>query len=307
MGDIPIFVSHDSADVWARPRLFHLAEDGRPALQGGVPPDYFSEAGQLWGNPIYRWDALAREGYAWWIERLRAALTLVDLLRLDHFRGFEACWEVPERDTTAVNGRWVKGPGAALFEAVEAALGPLTFVAENLGVITPEVEALRERFGFPGMAVLQFAFGDDNATNPFRPHNLSPRTFAYTATHDNDTMVGWWRGGVEDTTRSPEDVAKEHTRALAYLGGDGEAIHWDAMRTLYVSVAEAVIIPLQDVLGLGSAARMNLPGRPDGNWAWRFSAGDLSGELRRRLHLLTQVSGRLPVAPAPPELPMSPP
>ena len=299
MGDIPIFVSHDSVDVWAHPELFHLASDGSPALQAGVPPDYFSATGQLWGNPLYRWNAMARDGYAWWIERFRAVLGLVDVVRLDHFRGFEAYWEVPGGDPTAVNGRWVKGPGAELFEALEAALGPVPIVAENLGLITPEVEALRERFSFPGMAVLQFAFGEDDPKNPFRPHNFSPRTVAYTATHDNDTTVGWWRGGVGDSTRSAEDVRREHERALAYLGGDGAAVHWDALRTLFVSVAETVVAPLQDVLGLGSEGRMNLPGRPDGNWRWRFAAEDLTPELRRRLRALTEVSGRLPAEAGP--------
>jgi 4-alpha-glucanotransferase len=293
MGDVPIFVSHDSADVWSRPELFHLAEDGQASLQAGVPPDYFSATGQLWGNPLYRWDALAREGYAWWIDRLRAVLTLVDLARLDHFRGFEACWEVPGGETTAQNGRWRPGPGAAFFEAAAAALGPLPIVAENLGVITPEVEALRRRFGFPGMAVLQFAFGSDDARNAFLPHNFSREVVAYTATHDNDTTVGWWTGGVGDSTRSAENVELEHGRALAYVGGDGSAIHWEFLRTLYVSVAEVVVVPLQDVLGLGSDTRMNLPGRPDGNWRWRFAPDQLTPELRTRLRLLTQVSGRV--------------
>jgi 4-alpha-glucanotransferase len=294
MGDVPIFVSHDSADVWSRPDLFHLAEDGQPALQAGVPPDYFSATGQLWGNPLYRWDALAREGYAWWIDRLRSVLARVDLVRLDHFRGFEACWEVPGGETTAQNGRWRPGPGAAFFDAAAAALGPLPIVAENLGVITPEVEALRRRFAFPGMAVLQFAFGSDDAKNAFLPHNFSREVVAYTATHDNDTTVGWWTGGVGDSTRSAEKVELEHARALAYVGGDGRAVHWEFLRSLYVSVAEVVIVPLQDVLGLGSGTRMNLPGRPDGNWRWRFAPDQLTPELRARLRLLTRVSGRIP-------------
>jgi 4-alpha-glucanotransferase len=296
MGDIPIFVSHDSADVWAHPELFHLTEEGQPALQAGVPPDYFSATGQLWGNPLYRWDELARTGYVWWIDRLRAVLSLVDVVRLDHFRGFEACWEVPGGDLTAENGRWVKGPGAALFEALEAALGSLPIVVENLGLITPEVEALRGQLGFPGMAILQFAFGGDDPTSDFLPHNYSREVVAYTATHDNDTVVGWWTSGVGDSTRSPEDVEREHARALAYVGGDGSAIHWDFMRTLFVSVADTVVVPLQDVLGVGSEARMNLPGRRDGNWRWRFAAADLTPDLRKRLRALTAVSGRLPAA-----------
>jgi 4-alpha-glucanotransferase len=294
MGDIPIFVSHDSADVWAHPELFHLSEDGRPALQAGVPPDYFSATGQLWGTPLYRWDELARAGYAWWVDRLRGVLDLVDLVRLDHFRGFEAYWEVPGGDPTAENGRWVQGPGAALFEALETALGPLPIVAENLGLITPEVEALRRQLGFPGMAVLQFAFGGDDPTSEFLPHNYPREVVAYTATHDNDTVVGWWTGGVGDSTRSAEEVEREHSRALAYVGGDGSEIHWDFLRTLYVSVADTVVVPLQDVLGLGSEARMNLPGSPEGNWRWRFASDDLGPGLRERLRSLAAVSGRLP-------------
>jgi 4-alpha-glucanotransferase len=294
MGDIPIFVSHDSADVWSRPELFHLAEDGMPSLQAGVPPDYFSATGQLWGNPLYRWDELARTGYGWWIDRFHSVLALVDLVRLDHFRGFEAYWEVPGDAPTAEHGRWVEGPGAPFFEAVGQALGTLPIVAENLGVITPEVEALRLRFDFPGMAVLQFAFGSDDPDNGFLPHNFPREVVAYTATHDNDTLVGWWTGGVGESTRSAEDVEGEQARALTYLGGDGSRIHWDAVRTLFVSVADTVIVPLQDLLGLGSEARMNLPGRPDGNWRWRFAAEDLTPELRRQLRSLTAVSGRLP-------------
>jgi 4-alpha-glucanotransferase len=294
MGDIPIFVSHDSADVWSRPELFHLAEDGRPSLQAGVPPDYFSATGQLWGNPLYRWDELARTGYAWWVDRFRAVLALVDLVRLDHFRGFEAFWEIPGGALTAEKGRWVKGPGAPFLDALRDALGSLPIVVENLGLITPEVEALRQRFGFPGMAVLQFAFGDDDPDNGFLPHNFPREVVAYTATHDNDTLVGWWTGGVGESTRSPEDVERERTRALAYVGGDGTAVHWDFVRTLHVSVADTVIVPLQDLLGLGSEARMNLPGRPHGNWRWRFAASDLTSDLRQKLRALTAVSGRLP-------------
>jgi 4-alpha-glucanotransferase len=297
MGDIPIFVAHDSADVWAHPELFHLAADGRPSLQAGVPPDYFSATGQLWGNPLYRWEALARTGYAWWIERFRAVLDLVDLVRLDHFRGFEAYWEVPGDETTAVNGRWVKGPGAAFFESLQAAFGELPIVAEDLGVITPEVEALRERFGFPGMAILQFAFGTDAHANDFLPHNFPRRKVAYSGTHDNDTVVGWWTGGVGNSTRTAREVEREHERALAYVGGDGSEIYWDFIRTLLVSVADTAIVPLQDVLGLGSEARMNLPGRPGGNWRWRCVGGDLTPKVRRRLRAITEASGRMPKAP----------
>jgi 4-alpha-glucanotransferase len=294
LGDIPIFVSHDSADVWSRPELFHLDDEGRPSLQAGVPPDYFSATGQLWGNPLYRWDELKRTGYRWWIDRFEAVLAMVDFVRLDHFRGFEAYWAVPGGEPTAENGRWVKGPGAELFEALGEALGSLPITAENLGLITPEVEALRQRFGFPGMAVLQFAFGSDDPDTPFLPHNFPREVVAYTATHDNDTVVGWWTGGVGESTRSKKEVAREQARALAYVGGNGSDIHWDFLRSLYVSVADTVIAPLQDTLGLGSEARMNLPGRPDGNWRWRCSPQDLGPELRRRLRELASVSGRLP-------------
>jgi 4-alpha-glucanotransferase len=297
MGDIPIFVAHDSADVWAHPELFALAADGSPALQAGVPPDYFSATGQLWGNPLYRWEALQRTGYAWWIARFRSTLRQVDRVRLDHFRGFEAYWEVGGREPTAVKGRWVKGPGAALFDAVEKALGPLPVVAENLGVITPEVEALRERYGWPGMAILQFAFGDESPSNDFLPYNYPRNLVVYTGSHDNDTTVGWWTEGVGDTTRKPEEVEAERGFARRYLGTDGAEIHWDFIRAVLGSVADTVIVPLQDVLGRGSEARMNLPGRPAGNWQWRFRAGDLTEEVRSRLLGLTRAYGRIPVPP----------
>lgn len=292
MGDLPIFVAHDSADVWAHPELFTLAADGSPSLIAGVPPDYFSATGQRWGNPLYRWDVLARTGYAWWVERFRALFQLVDSVRLDHFRGFEAHWEIPATEPTAVKGRWVKGPGAAFFEALQAALGPLPIVAENLGVITAEVEALRARFGFPGMAILQFAFGSDSQANEFIPHNYPRERVVYTGTHDNDTVVGWWTSGVGESTRTAEDVERERAYALAYVGGDGTQIHWDFIRTLLVSVANTAIVPLQDVLGLGSRARMNVPGRLGGNWRWRYLKDALSPELRRRLKAITEASGR---------------
>ena len=292
LGDIPIFVAQDSADVWANPGIFHLAADGRPSFQAGVPPDYFSATGQLWGNPLYRWDALARTGYAWWIDRFRAVLALVDLVRLDHFRGFEAYWEVPGDAETAVDGRWAKGPGAPLFEALRAALGDLPIVAEDLGVITPEVEALRDGFGFPGMAILQFAFGADAHANDFLPHNYPRNKVVYTGTHDNDTVVGWWKAGVGDSTRTADQVEREHERALAYCGGDGSDIHWDFLRTLFVSVADTAVVPLQDVLGAAAEARMNLPGRGSGNWRWRFAAADLTPAVRKRLRAITDGSGR---------------
>ena len=292
MGDLPIFVAHDSSDVWAHPELFHLADDGSPSLIAGVPPDYFSATGQRWGNPLYRWDVLARTSYAWWIDRVRSLLQLVDSVRLDHFRGFEAYWEIPGHEPTAVNGRWVKGPGGAFLEALQAALGTLPIVAENLGVITPEVEGLRARFGFPGMAILQFAFGTDPQAPTFIPHNYPRDLVAYTGTHDTDTVVGWWESGVGDSTRSRGEVESERARALAYVGGDGTEIHWDFIRTLFVSVAETAIVPLPDVLGLGSAARMNVPGRLGGNWRWRCPEDALTAEVRRRLGAITEASGR---------------
>ena len=294
MGDIPIFVAHDSADVWAHPEIFHLAADGRPSFQAGVPPDYFSATGQLWGNPLYRWDALARSGHAWWIDRLRAVLALVDTVRLDHFRGFEAYWQVPGDAATAVDGQWVKGPGAAFFDALQGAFGSLPIVAEDLGVITPEVEALRDRYGLPGMAILQFAFGTDAHANDFLPHSFPRNKAVYTGTHDNDTVVGWWHAGVGDSTRTQAEVDREHERALAYVGGDGSEIQWDFIRTLLVSVADTAIVPLQDVLGVGSEGRMNLPGRASGNWRWRFAAADLTPALRRRLRAISEGSGRAP-------------
>ncbi len=292
MGDIPIFVAHDSADVWSHGELFYLDADGRPTAVAGVPPDYFSATGQLWGNPLYRWEVIAQTGYQWWIERFRATLSLVDIVRLDHFRGFEAYWEVPGTETTAVRGRWVKGPGASLFEAVREKLGELAIVAENLGLITPEVEALRHRFGLPGMAVLQFAFGEDLQASEFLPHNYVRNLAVYTGTHDNDTTVGWWTSGVGDSTRTLDNVQREREFALKYLASDGREIHWAFIRAVLASVAALAVIPLQDVLGLGSEARMNLPARPGGNWRWRYHTDALTDDVRNRLRELTITYGR---------------
>ncbi len=296
MGDIPIFVAHDSADVWAHPELFFLAADGRPSFVAGVPPDYFSATGQLWGNPLYRWDVIARTGYRWWIERFQDILGLVDLVRLDHFRGFEAYWEVPGGAKTATSGRWVAGPGASLFDALQALLGPLPIVAENLGVITPEVEALRERYGFPGMAILQFAFGTDSSADSFKPHNYTRNLVVYTGTHDNDTIVGWWSAGVGDSTRTQKQVEEEQALTRLYLGTDGTEIHWVFVRAALASVADTAIVPVSDLLGLGSEARMNLPGRGGGNWGWRLEEGQLTETLQRRLGRLTEIYGRAPLA-----------
>ncbi len=244
MGDIPIFVAHDSADVWASPELFRLNPDGSLKAQAGVPPDYFSATGQLWGNPVYRWDVMAKQGYTWWIERFRAALRLVDIIRLDHFRGFEAYWEVPAGDTTAINGQWLKGPGADLFVAVQKALGDIPIVAETLGVITPEVVELRDRFGYPGMGILQFAFGNDAQSPDFRPHNFRHNFVVYTGTHDNDTTMGWWTSeGKGDSTRTEDDIRREKDFALNYLGTNGKEMNWVMIRTILASVADMAITP----------------------------------------------------------------
>jgi len=293
MGDIPIYVAHDSADVWSHSKLFQLDQEGRPTVVAGVPPDYFSATGQLWGNPIYRWDVLAQSGYEWWVKRFRAALGVVDMVRLDHFRGFEAYWEIPGGAKTAAGGRWVKGPGAEIFEVLQRELGQLPVIAENLGVITPEVEAIRERFGFPGMALLQFAFGNDPQGPSFRPHNYSRQLAAYTGGHDNNTTVGWWSSaGIGDSTRTAEDIRKERAFAKAYLGFENEPINWVFIRAVMASVAAIAIVPLQDVLGLGSEARMNLPGTLSGNWRWRYRARDLTPVLSERLKSLTTMYDR---------------
>ena len=293
MGDMPIYVAHDSADVWANREPFELDEQGRPVVVSGVPPDYFSADGQLWGNPIYRWDRVARNGFAWWIERFRHTLSIVDMVRLDHFRGFEAYWEVPGGSTTARSGRWVKGPGAALFEAAEKALGPLPIVAENLGVITPEVEAIRHQFHYPGMSILQFAFGTDPQAPTFRPHNYPREVVAYTGTHDNDTTVGWWNSSPAiDSTRTADDIAREHRAACAYLNIGGQEISWVFIRSVFASVANTALAPMQDVLGLGSEARMNLPGSTRGHWRWRMCPNALSAELATRLRELTLLYDR---------------
>ncbi len=311
MGDVPIYVAHDSVEVWTRPELFRLDAGGAPAAVAGVPPDYFSATGQLWGNPLYDWEAVARDGFRFWIERIRGALALVDRLRLDHFRGFEAYWELPAGAATAAGGRWVPGPGAQVFEALERAdlagghreaapHGPaLPLVAENLGVITPEVEALRRRFGLPGMAILQFAFGKDPQAPTFQPHNYERDTVAYTGTHDNDTIMGWWHGGAGESVRSAEDVAREKAFAREYLGDEHE-MNWVMIRALLASVADTAIVPLQDVLGLGSEARMNRPSTLGGNWRWRLREGALGPAHAERLRRLAELYGRAGPPAAPP-------
>ena len=291
MGDMPFYVEHDSADVWANRQLFHLRTDGEPSYIGGVPPDYFSKNGQLWGNPVYRWDVLRRSGFKWWIDRFRAMLQTVDLLRLDHFRGFEAFWSVRANQRTAKHGRWIKGPGARLFEQVRRELGgDPPFVAENLGIITPEVEELRLRFGFPGMAVLQFGFDEEGI---HRPNNYVRELVSFTGTHDNDTTLGWWQS-LQRAARAHRNGSERATlhRVKNYFQTDGREIHWRFIQAVLTSVATIAVIPLQDVLGLGTEARMNLPGRSRGNWRWRFPRDQISQHIAQRLRDLTIVSGR---------------
>lgn len=282
IGDAPIFVAYDSADVWSHPELFYLDEAGSPTVVAGVPPDGFSATGQLWGNPLYRWDAHKESGYAWWLERIKFALKTIDLLRLDHFRGFAGYYEIPAGDKTAENGHWVPGPGADLFRAIDASLSDglataeisLPIIAEDLGLITPDVIALLDEFQLPGMRVLQFGFSSPD--HPFLPHNYVENCVAYTGTHDNDTARGW----LETTT----DAEREF--ALRYLDSDGSNFAWDLIRAVWSSVAGIVITPIQDVLNLGSEARMNYPSTLGGNWEWRTREEDLSPALAEKLHEL---------------------
>ena len=292
IGDVPIFVAHDSADVWQHRELFHLDDRGEPTVIAGVPPDYFSATGQRWGNPLYNWPRLRETGFHWWVERFRAALARFHAIRLDHFIGFVRYWEIPAGEPTAVNGRWMPGPGWPLFQAVHAALGELPLVAENLGAVTPAVERLRRKLRAPGLRILQFAFGTDPQAPLFAPHAYRRNTVAYTGTHDNDTTVGWFNDAGGDS-RSPAQVEKERRAALRYLGAsDGGEIHWHMIRALYASVANLVLVPAQDVLGLGSESRMNRPGIATGNWRWRLAEGALTPALAERLHELVQTYGR---------------
>ncbi len=292
VGDLPIFVAQDSADVWCRPDLFALADDGRPTVVAGVPPDYFSQTGQRWGNPLYRWEVHAAEDYAWWIARLRHAFTLFDVLRIDHFRGFAASWEIPAADPTAEHGRWMPGPGRALFDAAAAALGPKPIIAEDLGLITPDVDELRDALGFPGMRILQFAFGGEQPET-FQPAHYPENCVVYTGTHDNDTTVGWYTSEPgADSTCSAEQLAEERHRVRTALGCDGSEINWDMIALAWQTPATTAIVPLQDVLGLGSEARMNVPGRAWGNWQWRFQWEQLRPEAGERLEHLTRSTGR---------------
>jgi 4-alpha-glucanotransferase len=264
LGDAPIFVALDSSDVWANRALFQLKKDGSPKAVAGVPPDYFSADGQLWGNPLYNWKAHQDTNFAWWIERIKANLEFYDIVRLDHFRGFESYWSVPANEATARNGKWIQCPGLELFEAIKAACPDAKLVAEDLGVITDEVNALRAATGLPGMAVLQFAFGGD-ADNAYLPHNYSRNCVAYSGTHDNDTTLGWYR--------ELDPKTQDHTRR--YLTISGDEIAWDFVRAAIQSCAYLAVVPLQDLMSLGSEARLNTPGAPMGNWQWRYQPEQL--------------------------------
>lgn len=290
VGDIPIFVAHDSADVWSHPELFYLDQTGRPKVVAGVPPDYFSPTGQLWGNPLYHWRIHAQTGYAWWLERIRAVLKSVDIIRIDHFRGFAGYWEVPGRAKNAIKGRWVKGPGKKFFQAVRAALGDLPIIAEDLGVITPDVVDLRDSFELPGMRILQFAFGD-GAQDPFLPHNYPANTVVYTGTHDNDTVLGWYK-------RVNPNESDFYRR---YFARDGSDVSWDMIRGVWSSVAVFSLAPLQDFLNLDNAARMNYPGNPSGNWSWRMPVEALNNALMERIKEINFLYARDKDRPAPPE------
>jgi 4-alpha-glucanotransferase len=281
MGDLPIFVNMDSADVWVHPELFELDEDLQPIRIAGVPPDYFSPTGQRWGNPLYRWDLLASQGFQWWVDRIRRACRLYDIVRLDHFRGFEAYWAIPAAEKTAVKGEWVKAPGLELFRALEKALGPLPLVAEDLGLITPEVNELRKALGLPGMKVLQFGFGDKGA-HIHLPHRMTTGTVAYTGTHDNDTTLGWW----QTASKAERNAVKAHVGPV-----DNNPV-WPLIRAVESSVAELAIVPAQDLLELGPEARMNTPAVAAGNWSWRAPEASWTPELAAKLAELAEVTDR---------------
>jgi 4-alpha-glucanotransferase len=280
LGDVPIYVADDSADVWGNQELFHLGDDGRPTVVAGVPPDYFSKTGQRWGNPLYRWELMRETGFRWWVARVRTNLRFADVVRLDHFRGFAAYWEIPGDEPTAENGRWMPGPGIALFDAIRNALGELPLIAEDLGFITEDVHEMRKAIDVPGMKIVQFGFGGDDSAH--LPHRYEPSTVAYTGTHDNDTAHGWFETADED----------EQARALTYLGSDPEDVAWGLIRAAYTSVADTAIVPVQDILDLGSDTRMNTPGKESGNWSWRMTAAALRREEAEKLRQLGVICGR---------------
>jgi 4-alpha-glucanotransferase len=281
IGDTPIFIAYLSAEVWANQHLFELDAGGRPTVVAGVPPDFFSATGQRWGNPLYRWSEHAKDGYAWWVERIRRTFELVDIVRIDHFRGFAGYWEIPASEPTAQKGQWLPGPGAALFEAITQALGPMPIIAEDLGVITPDVDALRKQFQLPGMRILQFAFGSD-ASDRFLPHNYEPDTVVYTGTHDNDTVAGWWAQASD----------QERHFARGYLATDGHDMPWTLIRAAMASVADTAVHPMQDVLALPTEARMNYPGQESGWWRWRFQWHQVQPWHAARLTELCRLYGR---------------
>jgi 4-alpha-glucanotransferase len=292
IGDLPIFVALDSADVWAAQHLFRLAADGSPEVVAGVPPDYFSAVGQRWGNPLYDWDAHRQQGFLWWSQRVQRTIEMTHILRIDHFRGFAACWEIPADEPTAVKGHWVEAPGYELFEQLKHNLGPnLPIIAEDLGLITDDVVALRDHFEFPTMRVLQFSFGGEEK---LQPHTFPVRCVAYSGTHDNDTTVGWFWGSLENETPA-EQLSRQQERDLVrrYYHTDGTDIQWTAIRELLTGQTEAVIFPLQDILGLDSSHRMNTPGTVgDHNWTWRFDWNQIDASLFDRLRALTEQAGR---------------
>ena len=295
VGDVPIFVAHDSADVWAGRELFHLDAEGNPTVVAGVPPDYFSATGQLWGNPLYDWNYHRATDYEWWIRRMQKALQWVDLIRIDHFRGFAAYWEVPADEDTAMNGKWVDGPRAELFQAFTQTFGKnLPIIAEDLGVITDDVVELRDQFELPGMRVLQFAFGADSLAEEYIPENYPPNSVAYTGTHDNDTTMGLFQSEAGDggSTRTQEQVDAERRTILNYTKTDGSELNWDYIRAISHSNSNLAIYPLQDVIGLGSEARMNTPGIPEGNWGWRFTWDMITPRLQGKLRGVTRTSNR---------------
>jgi 4-alpha-glucanotransferase len=300
IGDLPIFVAHDSVDVWSRRDLFRLEADGQPTVVAGVPPDYFSSTGQLWGNPLYDWDTHRADEFSWWRKRLKQTLAWVDVVRIDHFRGFEACWEIPGGAETAMDGQWIPAPGREVFEKfVEDRGMPLPVIAEDLGVITPEVVELRDGFQLPGIRIEQFAFGTDPMRHTFAPEAYHRNCVAYTGTHDNDTVVGWFNSTAgEGSTRCAEQIEAERRDALSYFGGDGSDIHFDFIRSLYASDCGAAIVPLQDVIGLGSEARMNTPGQPSGSWRWRLPSFEAVKPAMWRLKDLTSKTRRGADTPA---------
>jgi 4-alpha-glucanotransferase len=295
IGDIPLYVSYQSADVWSHPELFKLDSNKKPSAVSGVPPDYFSRTGQLWNNPIYRWDVLKKRGYSWWMRRIEQNLRLFDMVRLDHFRGFEGFWEVPSTHLTAEKGRWVAGPGEGFFSVLRDHFPSLPFIAEDLGEITHGVVELRDKFGLPGMRVLQFAFSGDSSSEIHQPHNYPENCVAFTGTHDNNTLLGWLFERPDSSGRSRKEVATVRKRVLRYIGrkraGTG-GIHWKLISTMMESAACIVIIPLQDILGLGKEARMNRPGIPHGNWEWRLLPPQLNGSVSGHLLEMTNLYGR---------------